>query len=277
MFGSGFYLLLNLNYLTVQVTLQHLQTMQCNWLAYIYKYIYMYVHTHIYAYMCMYIYITFLLIFSWYSYTRYVPEWPVVLVSLGMSVQIWSAAVIDCPVKLLWTKPQRHIPLFTLGIRMPFCRLTFDHVRSLPAVIISAFSGFYFLGWQWRVTVQGLLFLCVSVIKGALYTMWRGGVAYVRTFGATDGILGAPLWVACWKGCVLGPRWPGRTARASWNTCFCPEHRNKVFASFSRRRVGVPPRTLPPRQAVWGLTVVPFFHWSSVLYGFAHALMSVRP
>ena len=59
MFGSGFYLLLNLNYLTVQVTLQHLQTMQCNWLAYIYKYIYMYVHTHIYAYMCMYIYITF--------------------------------------------------------------------------------------------------------------------------------------------------------------------------------------------------------------------------
>lgn len=64
MFGSGFYLLLNLNYLTVQVTLQHLQMMQCNWLAYIYKYIYMYVHTHIYAYMCMYIYITFLLIFS---------------------------------------------------------------------------------------------------------------------------------------------------------------------------------------------------------------------
>lgn len=47
MFGSGFYLLLNLNYLTVQVTLQRLQTMQCNWLAYTYKYAYTYVHTHI--------------------------------------------------------------------------------------------------------------------------------------------------------------------------------------------------------------------------------------
>lgn len=56
MFGSGFYLLLNLNYLTVQVTLQHLQMMQCNWLAYIYKYIYMYVHTHICIYVYVYIY-----------------------------------------------------------------------------------------------------------------------------------------------------------------------------------------------------------------------------
>lgn len=59
MFGSGFYLLLSLNYLTVQVTLQHLQTMQCNWLAY--------THTGIYTYIDMiyvYIYILFLLIFS---------------------------------------------------------------------------------------------------------------------------------------------------------------------------------------------------------------------
>lgn len=47
MFGYGFYLLLNLNYLTVQVTLQHLQTMQCNWLAYIYKYIYTCIYTRI--------------------------------------------------------------------------------------------------------------------------------------------------------------------------------------------------------------------------------------
>lgn len=38
--------------------------------------------------------------------------------------------------------------------------------------------------------------------------MWHRGVAYVRTFGATDGIRGAPLWAACWKGCVLGPCWP---------------------------------------------------------------------
>lgn len=40
MFGSGFSLLLRLNYLTVHVTLQHLQTMQSNWLAYIYIYVY---------------------------------------------------------------------------------------------------------------------------------------------------------------------------------------------------------------------------------------------
>lgn len=69
MFGSGFYLLLNLNYLTVQVTLQHLETMQCNWLVYIYIYMYMcvYIYMHIYTahihmYMCVCI-SNFLLVF----------------------------------------------------------------------------------------------------------------------------------------------------------------------------------------------------------------------
>lgn len=42
--------------------------------------------------------------------------------------------------------------------------------------------------------------------------------------------------------------------------CFCLEHRNKVFTSFSRLGVRGPLRTLPPRQAVWSLTMVPFFH-----------------
>lgn len=27
----------------------------------------------------------------------------------------------------------------------------------------------------------------------------------MRTFRATDGILGAPLWAACWKGASWGP------------------------------------------------------------------------
>lgn len=56
MFGSGFSLLLSLNYLMVQVTLQHLQTMQSNWLAYVYTYTHIhtctyhtYVYTHIYV------------------------------------------------------------------------------------------------------------------------------------------------------------------------------------------------------------------------------------
>lgn len=42
--------------------------------------------------------------------------------------------------------------------------------------------------------------------------------------------------------------------------CFCLEHRNKVFTSFSRLGVRGPLRMLPPRQAVWGLTMVPCFH-----------------
>lgn len=56
MFGSGFSLLLSLNYLMVQVTWQHLQTMQSNWLAYVYTYAHIrtctyhaYVYTHIYV------------------------------------------------------------------------------------------------------------------------------------------------------------------------------------------------------------------------------------
>lgn len=64
MFGSGFSLLLRLNYLTVQVTLQHLQTMQSNWLAYIYIYVHIYTHTYIRIYICVCISLIFLLVFS---------------------------------------------------------------------------------------------------------------------------------------------------------------------------------------------------------------------
>lgn len=66
MFGSGFYLLLNLNYLTVQVTLQHLETMQCNWLVYIYMYMCIYICTyiqHIHICICVYVYLIFYLVF----------------------------------------------------------------------------------------------------------------------------------------------------------------------------------------------------------------------
>lgn len=165
--------------------------------------------------MCMYIYITFLLIFSWYSYTRYVPEWPVVLVSLGMSVQIWSAAVIDCPVKLF---EQSHRDTFLCSHWESEClsvdlRLITSVVS--PPVIISVFSGFYFLGWQWRVTVQGLLFLCVSVINGALYTIWCRGVAMCAPSepqtASWEPLCGQPA------GRVLpGALLAGRTAQASW-------------------------------------------------------------
>ena len=188
--------------------------------------------------MCVYIYITFLLIFSWYSYTGYVPEWSVVLVSLGMSLQMRFS---DCPLKLFWAKFQRYIPLFTLEISMPFCWLTFDHFRSLPTVIVPAFSGFYFLGWQWRVTVQertgaddSVCFSVFSLFRGILYPKRHGGVMYVLTvsvaaFRAAGVIPETPLRGAWWRGACPGVPLAGHAARASWNTCFCPEHRNKVF------------------------------------------------
>lgn len=52
----------------------------------------------------------------------------------------------------------------------------------------------------------------------------------------------------------------GRTAQASWNTCFCPEHRNEVFTSFSRRGGGEALRGRCLRDEPPGARLVPFLH-----------------
>lgn len=64
-----------------------------------------------------------------------------------------------------------------------------------------------------------------------------------------------PLRGAWWRGARPGVPLAGHAARASWNTCFHPEHRNKVFPEFSRRGSGAGGGVQehhPPRQAVWG-------------------------
>lgn len=156
--------------------------------------------------MCMYIYITFLLIFSWYSYTRYVPEWPVVLVSLGMSVQIWSAAVIDCPVKLF---EQSHRDTFLCSHWESEC-LSVDF-RLITSVVSPQWSFLYFLAFIFLADSEGWQFraCCFSVflLLKELCTQYGAEELLCAHLQSHRRHPGSPSVGSLLEGCFLGPCW----------------------------------------------------------------------
>lgn len=94
MFGSGFYLLLSLNYLTVQVTLRHLQTMQCNRLAYVHTQTHIHTLTYTHPCVCVCVHTQFLLGVPRCSHTGCTPEQPAVVVCVGGSLQILLSDIL---------------------------------------------------------------------------------------------------------------------------------------------------------------------------------------
>jgi hypothetical protein len=124
MFGSWFCLLLSLNYLTVQVTFGHLQTMQCNWLAYI---LYIYIHIYIYIYM-IFFYLFFPNILTPGMYENDLSCWCADITEGVFWIVLWSYFEHIA-------ESQSSVPLRN---STPFCWPAWDHLRSSLQVLVAA-------------------------------------------------------------------------------------------------------------------------------------------